>query len=107
MAPSQSTGAAFSRAEKSPAIFLRIQEEQPTCIAPGGTGGQNLTYGSDIIRSFASNSLYFNALRSPWLKRTLIFLAVSVLVSAGLVSCSNYNSSNNQQRRSGLKFRAF
>jgi hypothetical protein len=39
------------------------------------------------------------------LKRSLSVFFVSVLVGAGLVSCSNY--SNRTQTRSGLKFRAF
>jgi hypothetical protein len=43
----------------------------------------------------------------PGLKRTLNAFAVSILVSAMLVSCSNYNSAGNRQGKSGLKFRAF
>ena len=40
----------------------------------------------------------------PGLKRTLRACVVSILITVGLVSCSNYKSSNGT--RSGLKFRA-
>src|SRR6266567_5617761 len=72
VAPSQSTGEACSHAKKSPAIFLRIQDEEPACIIRLGTEpAKSLVQASDIIRSFASNSLSLNALRSSTVEKNL------------------------------------
>jgi hypothetical protein len=62
--------------------------------------------GSVIIRSFASNSLSFNVVGVPGLKRTLTALSVFILLGLALISCG-YTSSSNNQTRSKLKFRAF
>jgi hypothetical protein len=55
---------------------------------------------------FASNSLSFNVLGVPRLKRTLRGLSVLILLAPVLVSCG-YKGSSNNQNHSGLKFRAF
>jgi hypothetical protein len=55
---------------------------------------------------FASNSLSFNVLGVPGLKRTLRGLSVLILLVPVLVSCG-YRGSSNNQNHSGLKLRAF
>src|SRR5437763_4207262 len=55
---------------------------------------------------FSSNSLSFNVLGVPGLKRTLRGLSVLILLAPVLVSCG-YKGSSNNQNHSGLKFRAF
>src|SRR5436305_6356892 len=65
------------------------------------------SWGSAIIRGFASKSFSIMRLGVACLKRSVIVLGVIVLISLALISCGGYGGTSTRRtaRASGLKFR--